>query len=230
MLTGELKSQVGTLWNSFWTGGIANPLKVVEQITYLLFIKRLDELQALEENKSARLGESHSSTHTIFYPRKFTRDSMLLNLRQICSALLFVLLAIPTISSNAQTLKEQYEHLSRQKQTAEQQRLSDLEKHNQLMREAYRSGLWLDCDGLVRVFHRGIVWWASRDRTGSYESTLDLPNRYFVKKGIVSWNDSLEKISLELHLDSLEWFSSISVRMGLGPTKCKVVKGHFGVL
>jgi hypothetical protein len=34
MLTGELKSQVDTLWNSFWTGGIANPLKVVEQITY----------------------------------------------------------------------------------------------------------------------------------------------------------------------------------------------------
>lgn len=54
MLTGELKSQVDTLWNSFWTGGIANPLKVVEQITYLLFIKRLDELQTLEENKSAR--------------------------------------------------------------------------------------------------------------------------------------------------------------------------------
>jgi type I restriction enzyme M protein len=57
MLTGELKSQVDTLWNSFWTGGIANPLKVVEQITYLLFIKRLDELQTLEENKSARLGK-----------------------------------------------------------------------------------------------------------------------------------------------------------------------------
>ena len=37
MLTGELRSQVDRLWDSFWTGGISNPLKVVEQITYLLF-------------------------------------------------------------------------------------------------------------------------------------------------------------------------------------------------
>jgi len=57
MLTGELKSQVDAVWNSFATGGIANPLKVVEQVTYLLFLKRLDELQTLEENKSARLGK-----------------------------------------------------------------------------------------------------------------------------------------------------------------------------
>lgn len=57
MLTGELRSQVDRLWDSFWTGGISNPLKVVEQITYLLFLKRLDELQTLEENKSARLGK-----------------------------------------------------------------------------------------------------------------------------------------------------------------------------
>ena len=55
MLTGELKSQVDNVWNSFWSGGIANPLEVIEQITYLLFLKRLDELQTLEENKSARL-------------------------------------------------------------------------------------------------------------------------------------------------------------------------------
>jgi type I restriction enzyme M protein len=57
MLTGELRSQVDRLWESFWTGGISNPLKVVEQITYLLFLKRLDELQTLEENKSQRLGK-----------------------------------------------------------------------------------------------------------------------------------------------------------------------------
>jgi type I restriction enzyme M protein len=57
MLTGELKSQVDNVWNSFWSGGISNPLKVIEQITYLLFLKRLDELQTLEENKSARLNK-----------------------------------------------------------------------------------------------------------------------------------------------------------------------------
>jgi type I restriction enzyme M protein len=39
-------------------GGIANPLEVLEQITYLLFLRRLDELQTLEENKSARQNNS----------------------------------------------------------------------------------------------------------------------------------------------------------------------------
>jgi len=57
MLTGELRSQVDRVWDSFWTGGISNPLEVLEQITYLLFLRRLDELQTLEENKSARLGK-----------------------------------------------------------------------------------------------------------------------------------------------------------------------------
>jgi type I restriction enzyme M protein len=55
MLTGEIRSQIDSIWNSFWTGGISNPLEVIEQITYLLFEKRLDDLQTLEENKAARL-------------------------------------------------------------------------------------------------------------------------------------------------------------------------------
>lgn len=49
MITGELRSQVDAVWNAFWSGGIANPLEVIEQITYLLFIKRLDDLQTAEE-------------------------------------------------------------------------------------------------------------------------------------------------------------------------------------
>jgi type I restriction enzyme M protein len=57
MLTGPLKSQVDQIWNAFWSGGIANPIEVIEQITYLLFIRRLDDLQTLEENRAARLGE-----------------------------------------------------------------------------------------------------------------------------------------------------------------------------
>ena len=57
MLTGELKSQVDKVWNSFWAGGISNPLEIIEQITYLLFLRRLDDLQTLEENKSTRLGK-----------------------------------------------------------------------------------------------------------------------------------------------------------------------------
>lgn len=58
MLTGEIKSQVDKVWDSFWSGGIANPLEVLEQITYLLFLRRLDELQTLEENKSAQLNKA----------------------------------------------------------------------------------------------------------------------------------------------------------------------------
>lgn len=45
MLTNEQRSQIDRIWNAFWTGGISNPLTVIEQITYLLFIKRLDDIQ-----------------------------------------------------------------------------------------------------------------------------------------------------------------------------------------
>jgi len=56
MLTGEIRSQVDRIWDAFWSGGISNPLEVIEQITYLLFLRRLDEMQTLEENKANRLG------------------------------------------------------------------------------------------------------------------------------------------------------------------------------
>jgi type I restriction enzyme M protein len=57
MLTGEIRSQIDAIWNSFWSGGISNPMEVMEQITYLLFLRRLDDLHTLEENKSLRLGK-----------------------------------------------------------------------------------------------------------------------------------------------------------------------------
>ena len=56
MVTGELKGQIDRIWDAFWSGGIANPLEVIEQITYLLFIKRLDELHTVQERKATRLG------------------------------------------------------------------------------------------------------------------------------------------------------------------------------
>lgn len=56
MLTGEIRNQVDQIWNAFWSGGVSNPLSVIEQITYLLFIKRLDDLHTLEESKSQALG------------------------------------------------------------------------------------------------------------------------------------------------------------------------------
>lgn len=43
MLTGEVRNQVDKIWDAFWSGGISNPMEVIEQMTYLLFIKRLDE-------------------------------------------------------------------------------------------------------------------------------------------------------------------------------------------
>ena len=57
MLTGELRSKVDALWNAFWSGGIANPIEVIEQITYLLFLRRLDDLHTVEERKAQRLGQ-----------------------------------------------------------------------------------------------------------------------------------------------------------------------------
>ncbi len=55
MLTGDIRNQIDRIWDAFWSGGISNPMEVIEQITYLLFIKRLDELHTLEENKSRTL-------------------------------------------------------------------------------------------------------------------------------------------------------------------------------
>jgi len=57
MITGELKSQVDRVWEAFWTGGISNPISVIEQFTYLLFIKRLDDLQLAEERIAHKIGE-----------------------------------------------------------------------------------------------------------------------------------------------------------------------------
>mgnify|MGYP001159276619 CR=1 FL=1 len=64
MLTGEIRNQVDRIWDTFWTGGISNPLEVIEQLTYLLFIKRLDELHTQAESKANMLGKAIE--HPIF--------------------------------------------------------------------------------------------------------------------------------------------------------------------
>jgi type I restriction enzyme M protein len=56
MITGELRNQIDRIWDAFWSGGISNPLEVMEQITYLLFLRRLDDLHTSDENRSNRLG------------------------------------------------------------------------------------------------------------------------------------------------------------------------------
>jgi type I restriction enzyme M protein len=57
MLTGDIRNQIDRIWDQFWSGGISNPLEVIEQITYLIFMRRLDEIQGLEERKAARTGK-----------------------------------------------------------------------------------------------------------------------------------------------------------------------------
>ncbi len=56
MITGELKNKVDQLWNAFWSGGVSNPLSAIEQITYLLFAKRIDDLHTAREKQSNLLG------------------------------------------------------------------------------------------------------------------------------------------------------------------------------
>ncbi|ARC85480.1 hypothetical protein U732_1305 [Clostridium argentinense CDC 2741] len=56
MITGELKSKIDRIWETFWTGGITNPLEVIEQFTYFLFIKDLDDNEILAESDAGLLG------------------------------------------------------------------------------------------------------------------------------------------------------------------------------
>lgn len=79
MLTGELRSQVDRIWDAFWSGGISNPLEVIEQITYLLFLRRLDDFQTLAENKAHRLGTAVE--HAVFQKGKDSRGRPYQDLR-----------------------------------------------------------------------------------------------------------------------------------------------------
>ncbi len=57
MLTGENKGKIDKIWNTFWSGGISDPLRVIEQISFLLFIKRLDDIHTTREKQANRLGK-----------------------------------------------------------------------------------------------------------------------------------------------------------------------------
>ena len=61
MITGELKNRINSLWEIFWTGGITSPLDVVEQMTYVMFIRDLDDTDNLRAKESAMLGLPHKS-------------------------------------------------------------------------------------------------------------------------------------------------------------------------
>lgn len=61
MLSSDIRNQVDAIWNAFWSGGISNPMEVLEQITYLLFIRRLDDTHTLEESKALVLKQPMST-------------------------------------------------------------------------------------------------------------------------------------------------------------------------
>ena len=56
MITGELKNKMDGLWEIFWTGGLTNPLDVIEQMTYLMFIRDLDDTDNLRAKEATMLG------------------------------------------------------------------------------------------------------------------------------------------------------------------------------
>lgn len=64
MITGELKNKIDNLWEIFWTGGLTNPLDVIEQMTYLMFIHDLDDRDIIQEKESAMLGLPYESIFT----------------------------------------------------------------------------------------------------------------------------------------------------------------------
>lgn len=58
MLTGEVRNKVDKIWSDIWAGGISNPLTVIEQLTYLMFIRSLDEKELENESFEALSGEA----------------------------------------------------------------------------------------------------------------------------------------------------------------------------
>src|SRR5512137_323255 len=63
MLNTTLKSAINRLWDKFWSGGISNPLTAIEQISYLLFMKRLDEMDIKKRQDSEFTGEAYKSIY-----------------------------------------------------------------------------------------------------------------------------------------------------------------------
>lgn len=61
MLANELKARINKLWDMFWSGGIANPLTAIEQMSYIIFMKRLEDLDNIHEKRALARGEKYDS-------------------------------------------------------------------------------------------------------------------------------------------------------------------------
>lgn len=79
----ELKSKIDQLWNKFWSGGISNPLTAIEQITYLLFMKRLDELDIKRQSDAEFTGENYTSKFNGVWIKPEERDRPIAEQRPI---------------------------------------------------------------------------------------------------------------------------------------------------
>src|SRR5262249_50787868 len=66
MITGQLRSRIDKLWEEFWTGGITNPLTVIEQISFLMFARLLDMRESTEEKKWNRTNKGKSFPGVFF--------------------------------------------------------------------------------------------------------------------------------------------------------------------
>ncbi len=84
----KLRAQVDALWDKFWTGGLANPLDAIEQFSYLLFLKRLDDRENAAERQARRKG---GATHRPALPsemrwsvwRQMPAEAMLKHLKTV---------------------------------------------------------------------------------------------------------------------------------------------------
>ena len=74
MITGELKNKIDAMWDVFAAGGLVNPLEVIEQVTYLMFIHDLDDADNIRAKESAMLGLPYKSI--------FSKKRITLRLRQ----------------------------------------------------------------------------------------------------------------------------------------------------
>ena len=57
MITGDIKNRIDSIWDTYWVGGITNPMSVLEEMTYLFFMKMLDDAQLKKEAEANILGE-----------------------------------------------------------------------------------------------------------------------------------------------------------------------------
>ncbi len=71
-----IKSLIDKLWNNFWSGGISNPLTAIEQITYLIFMKRLDENESKRERDAEFTGEKYTSLFTGTYTPQGSKEKI----------------------------------------------------------------------------------------------------------------------------------------------------------